>query len=448
MLLPYRRILLIASFVAFIILVPIVVFYAIGYRQGLTTERNAPVGVLLIETVPRRVDIEVNGTRIGRTPKAVPGLLPGLVNVRLTKEGYIDWEKEIAIKPRRVTELRNVRLFPAKPRPTALAANVSSFTVSPNRERIASLENQNQLVIRDDFGEILTNPVLLPSPPVSMLWSPDSSLLLLQSQDKIIWLYNIASPNQGLTVLPALQTAKNIIWDPRVPGRLLAQTVDGHIAAYNLVTQSTDSLIEDVGAFATSSRNIYTSADGSGTIFVYSLQGEKVRDLKTDITQRISRLLITPAGRIAILTSAGTLAVFDENQVLNTISEEVISAGWSPDGQMLYVQSRTNELHVYNAANERVSHIPLKQLRLITRLSRPIREAQWFAGSQHLVYQVEDEIFITEIDTRDHPVTYTVDTTNIGDARAAVGQEGEWLYYLKKEDGANSLIRTPLVVDE
>ena len=111
---------------------------------------------------------------------------------------------------------------------------------------------------------------------------------------------------------------------------------------------------------------------------------------------------------------------------------------------MLLVQHDDTSLHIMNVYDERISYIPLLDLHLVTRLSRPIRNPQWFAGGRHLIYQVDDEIMITEIDTRDQPLTYLVDTTNLGDANITVGAQGDIVFYLKKTAQAYRLVQAIL----
>jgi hypothetical protein len=126
----------------------------------------------------------------------------------------------------------------------------------------------------------------------------------------------------------------------------------------------------------------------------------------------------------------------------------VAKIAWSPDEQLLLVQLDDTSLHVLNVFDERLGYLPLHELRLVTRLSRPIRNPQWFAGGRHLIYQVDDEILITEIDTRDHPLTYSVDTTNLGDANATVGLQGSIILYLKKTAESTRLTTAKLLADQ
>jgi hypothetical protein len=104
----YRKMLLFTSTVVFLSLAPLVILYAMGYRLASSTIDPIPVGVLLVETKPRRATLEVDGKIIGETPRSISNLPPGEVRVRVSKAGYIPWEKMITIEPGMVTETRHL----------------------------------------------------------------------------------------------------------------------------------------------------------------------------------------------------------------------------------------------------------------------------------------------------------------------------------------------------
>jgi WD40 repeat protein len=154
---------------------------------------------------------------------------------------------------------------------------------------------------------------------------------------------------------------------------------------------------------------------------------------------------VTPGGDVAARSVDGALYVISPDGTANLIASELEAAGWSPNGRMLFVQSDAHSLQVYNVRDERWS-LSREELHLVQRLSRPITSVQWFAGGRHLLYQVNDEIVISEIDTRDHPITYQVDSVNLGDAQAAVGEDGEVLFFLKNQHGSRDLIAAELII--
>ncbi|MBI3255402.1 MAG: PEGA domain-containing protein [Candidatus Andersenbacteria bacterium] len=111
----FRLALLFVSLLLFLVITPFVVLYAIGYRISPQEARAIPVGVLLLETIPRRADVYLENTFIGRTPRAVPNIPPGSAFVSLRKDGYISWEKHVPINATLTSEFRHIRLFPKAP---------------------------------------------------------------------------------------------------------------------------------------------------------------------------------------------------------------------------------------------------------------------------------------------------------------------------------------------
>ncbi len=442
----YRRLLQFSSLVVFLATAPLMVFYAMGYRLSPKSIDPLPVGALMIESIPRHAHISINGRGAGITPKSIANLTPGKVSITVSKQGYGEWHKEFSIEPTAVTEARSIRLFPIQPHMQVMLRQSKIFSLAPNRHLLAVLAADGRLHILDDEGEAITDPLRIDHPADEIFWSSDSGNLLLLGP-RSTQLVQLTKLRAGGRVLPSLQKAQDIVWDPRIPGRLLVLNQENVLVAHNIDTQQRVPLIADVKAFATSSRHIY-AVNNSGILTIHDLQGRVIRTLPIALEKPAAKLHVTPAGRVAIEFADHGVAVVNDRDELRIITDKKVeTVSWSPDGQLLLLQVEPTALYVYNAADERPPYVPLDELQLIVRLSRPIHTPQWFAGSRHLIYQSDDEIIITEIDTRDHPVMYTVDATNLGEALVTVGRNGEVLYYLKRTDSSTDLIATSLLAE-
>src|SRR5687767_2286710 len=175
----YRNMMLFTATVIFLAVAPLVVLYAMGYRMGSTTVDPLPVGVLSVETVPRRSQMVVNGVNHGDTPRTISGLTPGDIPVSVSREGYQPWNKTIRIEPGLVSEFRDIRLFPTELTKTKLADNITSFSLSPNRALLATVTTDRILNIMDEEGTVISTPIQLIAQPSQLLWSPDSASILL-----------------------------------------------------------------------------------------------------------------------------------------------------------------------------------------------------------------------------------------------------------------------------
>lgn len=442
----YRKMLLIVCLLLFGLVAPTVIFYAIGFRLGSQAQRPSPVGAVMVESSPRRADVTLNEQLVGRTPRAISGLWPGQVTVAVRREGYIPWEKRVVVEPMLVTELRAVRLWPVAPARQVVSRSVGRYAVSPNRRLLAVQVGPQQVAVYDDEGEIVVPPLATGDLIQDLRFSADGVYVLLITTAGDLLVLEVANPAAGLTPIVAAQGGE-WLWDPHIPARLFVRSEAGRLEAINVATGTRTLVAEGARLMTPSNRYLYVVTT-TKELKVYGLRGEELRTVAVPSDWEVARLLVTSGDYLALRLADGRLAVRLGQEEWRVVAEGVEEASWSPDGQMLLVQTQPNEVAVVNVDNERLTFMPLYSLHLVSRLSRPITQAQWFAGSQHLLYQVDDQVVITEIDTRDYPVSYTVDSTNRSDAQAVVGEDGEALYYLKTVGGRTNVIMTKLIVEE
>ncbi len=80
-----------------IILASVGLFYYIqGYRFDFQGQQISPTGVLSIDTIPSRSDLFIAEKLYGKTPKSTT-LLGGEYDLKIEKEGYHTWQKNISI---------------------------------------------------------------------------------------------------------------------------------------------------------------------------------------------------------------------------------------------------------------------------------------------------------------------------------------------------------------
>lgn len=443
-----RSVLLGISFIVFLVVAPVIVLYAMGYRYDFSRAQQGAVGVLLIDAIPSRAQVGINGVSAGRVPRSIPNLTPGDVSVTVTHDGYAPWQKTIRVEGGQTYELHGVRLFPEDPSKTILASAVEQFVLSPNRALIAVLDTRGILRVITSDGDAAARSISLARHPLSMAWSPNSSQLLLEYANGIYEYVQVQEANVHAQRLVTPASVQEAVWDPRLPGRLLMHTQSKELLAVSVQTGEYIVLARDILAFAPTPKELFmVTADG----FVgrYDLQGNMLETFElTSDGAHVSRLLAAPQGALAVQLDTGALLVLDERGVFQNVYPSPMNAAWSPAGDMLFVQTTPHELYVYNHANERLRHMSLGALHQIVRLSGTIVNPQWFAGSNHLVYQVNDEIIVAEIDTRDRSQSVTIDTTNTGSADIQVGEDGDELFYLSRssEDGIISLVRADLTI--
>ena len=134
----YRRIYAFILVVVFIIVAPLLVLYATGYRYNFSENRVIKTGVLAVDSDPRNAQITINDKKAGsRTPTVVKNLFPGDYSVSIEKEGYFGWEKSLSVFPNRSTSTERVSLLKSNSPTLVTEEKVSNIIFSPNDSYLA-----------------------------------------------------------------------------------------------------------------------------------------------------------------------------------------------------------------------------------------------------------------------------------------------------------------------
>ncbi len=153
-----RTILFLICLILFLLTSPLVILYSQGYRFDLSPPdggiKITQTGGLFIRAEPRQADIYINNDLVKRTDfffgsALIENLLPKRYKIEVKKENYLSWEKNLEIKEREVTEVKNIILFPEKLNFTALTSNqkndveVMDFWLSPDKRRMILLQEES-----------------------------------------------------------------------------------------------------------------------------------------------------------------------------------------------------------------------------------------------------------------------------------------------------------------
>jgi len=155
-----RTILFLICLALFFLVAPTSIFYSQGYRFDFDSKRITQTGGLFLKVEPKQVEIYLTPLdsehltgRDGKFKKKtdfffgsalIENLLPKKYKVEVKKEGYLPWEKNLEIKERQVTEVKNIVLFSENPTFNILTAGTPSgypdFWFSPDEEKIILFE--------------------------------------------------------------------------------------------------------------------------------------------------------------------------------------------------------------------------------------------------------------------------------------------------------------------
>ena len=88
--------------IIFMVLGPVIIFTARGFRYDFAENRLIKTGALVVKTDPKDAMVFLNGKKINDTPFVKRFLLPGEYELEIKKDGYQTWKKRITIHEQQV----------------------------------------------------------------------------------------------------------------------------------------------------------------------------------------------------------------------------------------------------------------------------------------------------------------------------------------------------------
>jgi len=187
-----------------------------GWRPDFTFSESKPTfdvkqtGMISAKSDPQGANVYLDGKLITATNNSLSVIEPGKHNLRIIKNGYVDWEKEIEVFPELVTDITAV-LITQTPRIEPLTNTGSRTpTLSHSLEKIAFFSKDSESpgvwvqdlngstlnIFRNSAKNILKdNNFITYSNGTSLTWSPDEDQLLIELENKKFYLLDISSNN-------------------------------------------------------------------------------------------------------------------------------------------------------------------------------------------------------------------------------------------------------------
>lgn len=118
----------------FLVLLPIILSYALGYQIDYRDLKIYKTGILYVDSRPAGAAIYLNGSKYSDvTPARIEELKPGSYKVVVRREGFYPWEKDLEVRGNMVTKADRIVLFPMAQEMKKMGERgVSNFAVSDN----------------------------------------------------------------------------------------------------------------------------------------------------------------------------------------------------------------------------------------------------------------------------------------------------------------------------
>ncbi len=439
-----RRILYIIFIIAFLIIAPMTLFYAAGYKFSLKGVKLQKTGAFILDSEPRGAKIFINGepqqtllkkyisdkSGFSGTPAKIKGLLPGEYDLKLELDGYWPWQKKLTIEPGASTYAEDVYLF-KKDLPILLAQGEISGTVaSPDKNKTAVSTN-GQILILNLTGEKQTKLAAPAGAGIVFSWAPSSKKILFGAT--AVNLEDVENlKTLGINLADFIKTKNeinNIKWDMASDDKLYYQDKN-NINSFTLSIKTSQTILEgqQFEDYLIKDNYLYfiSRMNGSANLNIFDI-GARQLIRTVDLPSSSNFYFINPDRKL--------LNLYDENhQILYLIDpfssfysplRETINnvkyAYWVNDDKLLYANDFEIWLFDLNA-NKKT---------LLTRVSQIITEVIWHPSNNYIIYCAENAVNAIELDERDrYNITEIIKLDKI--RFPFLSQKGDILYFYAK----------------
>ncbi|MBU0612627.1 PEGA domain-containing protein [Patescibacteria group bacterium] len=442
----YRRIYAFTLVLVFIVVAPLLVLYATGYRYDFDDHKVIKTGVLSVDSDPRNAQITINGGKFGsKTPTVIKNLFPGDYSVIIEKEDYFTWEKTLQVFPNRSTSTERVSLLKSSSPTLVVEERVSNIVFSPNDSYLAyTIVNEkktNDLIIKQQGTlrtihsiegiDVKTKLAFSSNANYVYLINPETNyitrIISVDGQYDII--LDLISPSY-IPIKRITESSKaNVLYaisesgikQINVEEKTFKRFVDGIIQDVVEIGQSIYyiEVQENVSVLMKADLN---DLDNSHKLLTLSHNSEC---LLSYITQNYLTLHDIQNNELSLI------GIQDQFSLkLNKLNLNVSRFVWSPD---------ENNLLLYNDFEIWLFNPEQDQQELLIRSSKQIKYADWSPDGRWMIYSHEGFIKAIELDGREKRNIVNLAQTDI--IPFAVNKNNKVLFF---HDSSQNLFQQPI----
>lgn len=348
----------------FILIVAIgAIFYARGFKPDFKTGSIGRTGLIVASSIPTGAQVYLDDRLTSATDTNIAYLDPKKYKVKIQKDGYTTWEKEIEIRADLATEIKAL-LFPLAPEfKPQTTTGASSPTLSPDGGQIVygvSGERGGVFVIsmadrpfpfKQDVRQLVGNKGVIDYSKADFIWSPDSKQIIARQKDA----------NGQVTANLLIDTTKT----NQVP---------------NDITASQNATLK------TWQEEINTKAQTQALTAPQEVK---------DATQSAQTSSPSPSPKTK---SASTVAAAAQVTITTPLNYYPTGLIFSPDEEKILYKSKDNKYQIFDLKDKKQYTLP--DFENFVNIS-------WFPDSEHLVVAQKDKISIIEKDGTNNVAVYS-----------------------------------------
>ena len=450
---------------AFFLLLTATIYYSFGYNYNPQTGESFQAGAIVLRTTPRDATIYKNEEVVQNSGFLggvfspfikIENLRPQSYKIRVSKDGFNEWKKNVMIEYGQVAKYENVVLLKNKYESAAvLLKNKNDSTVAPSDlalptdGKVYVATNKNELIFEGTVGAesglFLVSirgeeyDLVLDKAQLSLIgeiqeikWTEDDGRIVLRTADNM---YLIDLRDAGRVYLISADVREALLKTPDAPVYLFDHFI---VFGEGSVIYSFDYIGKTIKQITTGVSNFYVyqgalfffrSDDTSISPTLYSTNLDnptynlQISSMPEGYQRDAAFSLQRYDGKILLL-GGDNLYFIDRTAETRKINSGVKDARFFSHGERILYYNN-NEIWVYYIENK--TYEPIKSAgsnELLTRFSGALSNIYVYADEEHLLYQENNSFKFTELDDRDNRNTfYLMDNVS-----------GQGIFYLGDQD--------------
>jgi len=413
----FRFILIGVGIVLFLILAPLAIFFARGFRVDLASGKITKTGALVVKSDPKGAEVFLDGKRLKKTPLTKRFVFPEDYELSVRKSGYQSWEKNISIHPQLITNpaqkgKEEIFLFFDTPTEKSIATNTVDFLFAENElvflnsgfEIFTADKTGNKNTLFASISAELSNPKIAEK-------SGDYALIRDGSR------YFLAAPEQTWELPDSLRNVT--LAGER--GKVLGIDGEQSLVEHDVDSKTDGVLEKQVDGFKKIGKDIYYLRDNS---LVQLSVGAQETVIAESLPNFESSEIIVTADRQLFLLLDGSLYIV--NQDLEKINQNVAYAVWS-EGSRALIYGNENEAWLFTQQREQRNE-------LLARNSGGVSAPRYNSATGYFLLAEGSTIKAVETSFDGQANVFILGKTKNKGAEFEMDENGE---YLIVKDGAN-----------
>ncbi len=436
----YRRIIYLIFMGIFFIVLPLIILYANGYKYNFKKNNLQKTGAIFLESKPKDVKIFLNNKIIEKKiPILIKDLIPNEYNLKVKKEGYNLWEKEIKVNEGQTTFLQYIRLFKNK--------NIAIPIYQKEIKEFKCNDNKNIFILHkiDRSDESLVwlninaqeqkNIFKTTEKIITFKLIEDGKLIFVKTQKRYLLINPIDKITYNLNNIIKVKNIKQLKIN-KYNGNYLYYINNNKLYSYNLINNKKELLLPYAPIDYLIENNIlyYLNQNSLNKIFLNKLDlitnkiTKNILDLNIDADYQISNV----NNNFLIIKTKNILILFDKNNNEFKKLNNSLYSNWDKKYDELIYGNR-HELWVFKPKEKENNQL------LLTRSTEEIGKAVWYPITTHIIYYTHSTIKIIENLATNRNITDIFKADNI--KQLMINSKGNKIYFIGQVNGVKGLFK-------